>query len=492
MTDAAESSSPRSPARRRRRRRIVLLALLLFGVWLTRWVYLRLTLRPTPRPEYWTEQIERLDPPPPGAHSFETAMRNIEQFVSRAQGMGIAYPNTSDWETLRGASAWKRFPAFDSDAFFQLRQQWIDLARCGWRSPDIEQVDSMYNWDKLTVSLVPGVRMLLDHAVWSLAYKDDADSAVEDWLTVARLAQNCGRSRRYMSRYAENVIHRVLADDLRRWADEAFSPRPYSILGTLFSHGRHGPCRCPSIPIAAFASELDRVMGPELRPQDLCEGERLTLINALEHLYVREGGDWLDVSEAARFARTWMGGVPGRLGGGGVAPRRTWNLLAPVFHNLAEAKRVVEEQFWYPEGPATLPQIANPPGGVDCRFVGPLQGFPRFYAYPMEIAVQGYYSSRNDMEGATTLLALREFRLANGEFPETLRELVPRFLPRLPIDYGDRGILRYERRDGGFILYSVGWDGVDDGGRFDTLSSDGRLTPDIVFAEILRVVTPHE
>lgn len=187
-----------------------------------------------------------------------------------------------------------------------------------------------------------------------------------------------------------------------------------------------------------------------------------------------------------------MGGVPGRLGGGGVAPRRTWNLLAPVFHNLAEAKRVVEEQFWYPEGPATLPQIANPPGGVDCRFVGPLQGFPRFYAYPMEIAVQGYYSSRNDMEGATTLLALREFRLANGEFPETLRELVPRFLPRLPIDYGDRGILRYERRDGGFILYSVGWDGVDDGGRFDTLSSDGRLTPDIVFAEILRVVTPHE
>jgi hypothetical protein len=154
-----------------------------------------------------------------------------------------------------------------------------------------------------------------------------------------------------------------------------------------------------------------------------------------------------------------------------------------VFHDLSEAQRVVKEQFWFPETSATLAGVSNRPGGVDCRFVGPLQGFPRFYAYPLEIAVSRYYFSRCEMEGAITLLALREFRMATGELPETLDELVPGFLSRLPVDYGDGGVLRYTPRDGEFVLYSVGWNGVDDGGRSDVRSNRfGRKEPDIVFA----------
>ena len=62
-------------------------------------------------------------------------------------------------------------------------------------------------------------------------------------------------------------------------------------------------------------------------------------------------------------------------------------------------------------------------------------------------------------------IALERHRLATGEFPEKLAELVPRFLSQLPEDAIGGQSLKYRRDpDGGFILYSVGWNEVDDGG----------------------------
>jgi hypothetical protein len=42
---------------------------------------------------------------------------------------------------------------------------------------------------------------------------------------------------------------------------------------------------------------------------------------------------------------------------------------------------------------------------------------------------------------------------------------VPDFLPRLPIDYADMQPLRYRREQEGYVLYSIGRDGEDDGGK---------------------------
>jgi hypothetical protein len=61
--------------------------------------------------------------------------------------------------------------------------------------------------------------------------------------------------------------------------------------------------------------------------------------------------------------------------------------------------------------------------------------------------------------------ALERHRLATGAYPGTLAELVPQYLPSIPIDIMDGGPLRYRRIDaGGFRLWSVGVDGRDDGG----------------------------
>jgi hypothetical protein len=66
---------------------------------------------------------------------------------------------------------------------------------------------------------------------------------------------------------------------------------------------------------------------------------------------------------------------------------------------------------------------------------------------------------------ARVACALERYRLAHGEYPETLDALVPQFIEKLPHDIINGQPLHYRREaDGRFILYSVGWNEKDDGG----------------------------
>ena len=62
-------------------------------------------------------------------------------------------------------------------------------------------------------------------------------------------------------------------------------------------------------------------------------------------------------------------------------------------------------------------------------------------------------------------LALQAYRADHGHYPEALQALVPRYLQRVPLDPFDPAKpLRYRREANGYLLYSIGPDGVDDGG----------------------------
>ena len=66
---------------------------------------------------------------------------------------------------------------------------------------------------------------------------------------------------------------------------------------------------------------------------------------------------------------------------------------------------------------------------------------------------------------AAIACALERYRLANGQFPETLEALTPQFMPHLPNDVITGQPYKYRRtKDGQFVLYSVGWNEKDDGG----------------------------
>jgi len=64
-----------------------------------------------------------------------------------------------------------------------------------------------------------------------------------------------------------------------------------------------------------------------------------------------------------------------------------------------------------------------------------------------------------------TAIGIKRYELRHLRRPSTAAALVPEFLPELPRDWMDGQPLRYRLNvDGTFALYSVGADGVDDGG----------------------------
>jgi hypothetical protein len=71
------------------------------------------------------------------------------------------------------------------------------------------------------------------------------------------------------------------------------------------------------------------------------------------------------------------------------------------------------------------------------------------------------------LDEASTACALERYWLANGRYPDSLGALVPTYLAEVTADAAASGKpLVYKRKaDGGFLLYSVGWNRVDDGGK---------------------------
>lgn len=79
-------------------------------------------------------------------------------------------------------------------------------------------------------------------------------------------------------------------------------------------------------------------------------------------------------------------------------------------------------------------------------------------------------------------LAIERFRRKHGRPPKNLEELVPNFLPMVPLDPFADQPLRFKSSGDGLLIYSVGSDGIDNGGTEDS----GKAEPDIV----IRVGTP--
>lgn len=64
-----------------------------------------------------------------------------------------------------------------------------------------------------------------------------------------------------------------------------------------------------------------------------------------------------------------------------------------------------------------------------------------------------------------TALALRAYQQEQGAYPQNLQELAPKYLSSLPADPFGQGTFVYQRKIGKYLLYSLGPDKRDDGGR---------------------------
>lgn len=115
------------------------------------------------------------------------------------------------------------------------------------------------------------------------------------------------------------------------------------------------------------------------------------------------------------------------------------------------------------------------------------RGFYDKLRFPSEMSVSSlsrvlYRVMRVETERSLVLgaIALKRYILRYGKPPSSLSALVPEFLSSVPVDYMDGQPVKYRAQpDGGFLLYSVGEDGKDDGG--DASLAPGKISPGVTW-----------
>lgn len=120
---------------------------------------------------------------------------------------------------------------------------------------------------------------------------------------------------------------------------------------------------------------------------------------------------------------------------------------------------------------------------VRCR-QDPVLGIRFAFVPPAGQALDSFARCEARIRSARTAIAFERFRLSTGRWPANLDELVPRFLPKVLLDPIDEQPLKFKIDGDHYKVYSVGPNGIDDGGLdFDSIVNGEQLRKqlDIVF-----------
>ena len=113
----------------------------------------------------------------------------------------------------------------------------------------------------------------------------------------------------------------------------------------------------------------------------------------------------------------------------------------------------------------SLMRQADEAFGEEIRHITPYNFLERVLLPALGSVAEKFAYMQASVDLARTAIALERYRLAHGEFPESLDALAPQFIAKVPHDVIGGQSLKYRRtNDGQFVLYSVGWNEQDDGG----------------------------
>lgn len=89
-------------------------------------------------------------------------------------------------------------------------------------------------------------------------------------------------------------------------------------------------------------------------------------------------------------------------------------------------------------------------------------------------ALQTFAFNQTKADEAQVVCALERYRIERGNYPQSLDHLVPKFIGKLPRDIISGQPLKYRRiADDQFLLYSVGWNEIDNGGQVSSAFDQG-------------------
>jgi len=152
------------------------------------------------------------------------------------------------------------------------------------------------------------------------------------------------------------------------------------------------------------------------------------------------------------------------------------SLLLFSFNRQVEAIRAVEAKTW--EEMRRFPGVTNhvdfEPQAKSKRSVTVLRMHTRRIGRAFESKGVGLFGRTAEAEARRRIivaaLAIKRFRARHGSYPKSLADLAPEFLKTVPIDFIDGKPLRYSLGDDGhFLLYSIGLNCVDEGGKLPKL-----------------------
>jgi hypothetical protein len=191
-------------------------------------------------------------------------------------------------------------------------------------------------------------------------------------------------------------------------------------------------------------------------------------------------------SEQAEITRTAEISLPSKFTSIGtpVGPQSLWRLiqrlpdnaldLMPrgwIHKNMAVSVQLIQqsrESFWDTNQNLTPGNIDRAAREIDKTLSNnrsPFYLLARIAIPNFTRAMQTCAFNQTQANEAQIACALERYKLANGNYPETLDALAPQFIKKIPRDLIGGQPLHYRRADDGkFILYSVGWNETDDGG----------------------------
>jgi hypothetical protein len=166
-------------------------------------------------------------------------------------------------------------------------------------------------------------------------------------------------------------------------------------------------------------------------------------------------------ANSERQAR-WLAHLFGKLLG--ISEEKEEADLADVYRclvNLADRPYDVEHLQRF-EG-SVVPSVK--PGGL-IRLDDPVGYVIAKLTVPSFTPIIGKYRRRSaELRATAVVLALRQYQQAEQHSPQTLQDLVPKYLSEVPVDPFDGKPLRYRvRTDGRWIIYSVGPNQLDENG----------------------------
>jgi hypothetical protein len=146
-------------------------------------------------------------------------------------------------------------------------------------------------------------------------------------------------------------------------------------------------------------------------------------------------------------------------------------LAAPVtMASRREMTETMEEFFDRAEASFARPYWTLTPSDFDEREISSESWKQKYY--PLTLMLPAVSAVRQAVEtqlgvrdGLMVGIALELYRREAGEWPKSLEALTPRFLPQAPVDRLTGKPLGYRLVDGAPVVYSVGADLDDDGGR---------------------------